>query len=284
MIPGASAQNNTDAAGQNGIRPTEDKGRMRMFDKGKREQRHAKEDATFNKMLLWLAGAVVVELVILLVKQVYVNYLLGVGPAVALMYFFQVYNFLGVALTAAGIVWAVLNRRKGKSITVPCICAAAAAGVWVLSLFSFLLFEVGLNIVMILPALAAVLIVIFFLYQRVFFLNAALCGGGLVAVWLYRQYYSTHPTLITLLFGAGFAALAAALVLTFVLKGKNGRLGGVQVMPADTSYPITWITCGVTALTMALVLALGMTASYYLLFVLAGWVFIQAVFFTVKLM
>ena len=31
-----------------------------MFEKGKREQRHEREDAAFNKMLLWLLGAVVI--------------------------------------------------------------------------------------------------------------------------------------------------------------------------------------------------------------------------------
>ena len=182
-----------------------------MFDKGKREQRHEKEDAAFNKMLLWLAGAVVVELIILLVKQVYVNMLLGPGVATVLMYFFQVFSILGVVLTAGGIAWAVLWNKKGKPVVLPCALTAAAAGLWVLSLFTYQLFDVGLNIVMLLPAVAAVLIVIFFLYQRVFFLNALLCAGGLLALWLHRQYYEAHHTMVTALFIAGFVALAAAL-------------------------------------------------------------------------
>ena len=214
-----------------------------MFDKGKREQRHEKEDAAFNKMLLWLAGAVVVELIILLVKQVYVNMLLGPGVATVLMYFFQVFSILGVVLAAGGIAWAVLWNKKGKPVVLPCALTAAAAGLWVLSLFTYQLFDVGLNIVMLLPAVAAVLIVIFFLYQRVFFLNALLCAGGLLALWLHRQYYEAHHTMVTALFIAGFVALAAALAFTFVLRGRDGKLGGVRVMPADTSYVITWITC-----------------------------------------
>lgn len=285
IFSGASAQNNTDAAGQpEGFGATEDKGRMRMFDKGKREERYEKENAEFNKMLLWLVGAVVVELIILLVKQVYVNMILGVGLATALMYFFQVFAVLGAVLTVAGIVWAVVWHKKGKGIVLPCALTAVAAGLWVLALFTFSMFEVGLNIVMILPAVAAVLIVIFFLYQRVFFLNALVSAGGLVALWLHRQYYSNHPSLIMALFVAGFVALAAVLVLTFVLRAGDGKLGSVRVMPAGTSYVITWITCGVTALTMALTLILGVSAGLYLLFALVGWVFIQAVFFTVKLM
>ena len=179
-----------------------------MFDKGKREQRHEKEDAAFNKMLLWLAGAVVVELIILLVKQVYVNMLLGPGVATVLMYFFQVFSILGVVLAVGGIAWAVLWNKKGKPVVLPCALTAAAAGLWVLSLFTYQLFDVGLNIVMLLPAVAAVLIVIFFLYQRVFFLNALLCAGGLLALWRHRQYYEAHHTMVTALFIAGLQETA----------------------------------------------------------------------------
>ena len=207
-----------------------------MFDKGKREQRHEQEDATFNRMLLWLAGAVVVELLIMLVKQIYVDCWAGVTVANVLQNVFHVFAFLGVALTAAGIVWAVLNYRKGKSPVVPCICAAVAAGLWVLSVLGYNLYEIGMNIMMLLPAVAAVLIVVYFLYQRVFFLNTLLTAGGL------------------------------------------------RVMPADTSYLMTWITCGVTALAMALALALGTAAGFYLLFALVAWEFVQAVFYTVRLM
>ena len=242
-----------------------------MFEKGKREQRRSQEDTTFNKMLLWLAGAVVVELLILLVKQIYVDAWLGFGAAYGLLVFFEVFRFLGAALVIAGAVWAVLWGRSGRSLVLPLACTAGVALVWLVALFAYYLSEVGLSIMMVLPAAGAVLIVVFFLYQRAFFFNAMLAGGGLVAVWMYRQYYWEHPTLIRLSFIAGFVVLAAAAVLAFVL-------------PPDSNYVITWITCAVTAAAMALTLALGGTAAFYLLFVLAGWLFVQAVFFTVKLM
>ena len=47
----------------------------------------------------------------------------------------------------------------------------------------------GVRVLMLFPAGGAVLIVIFFLYQRPFFYNAALTCGGLLAVWLHKQYY-----------------------------------------------------------------------------------------------
>ena len=255
-----------------------------MFEKGKREQRHDKEDATFNKMLLWLAGAVVVELIILLLSRIHVNMLFGVGPQQVLSWFFKVFRFLGVVLAVAGIVWTVLSARKGKSVTLPLSCTGAAVALWAVSVLAYYLFDVGFNIAMLLPAAAAVLIVVFFLYQRVFFYNAMLAGGGLVLLWLYRRYYADRPTMMNAFFIAGFVLLAVALVLSIVLRGCGGKLGGLRVLPDDTSYLLTWITCVVTAAAMALTLVLGMTAAFYLLFLLVGWLFIQAVFFTVKLM
>lgn len=255
-----------------------------MFEKGKREQRRSQEDTTFNKMLLWLAVAVVVELLILLVKQMYVDVWLGFGAAHALLVFFTVFRFVGAALVVAGVVWSVLWGRSGRSLFLPLACTAGAALLWLVSLFAYYLSEVGLNIMMVLPAAGAVLIVIYFLYQRAFFYNAMLAGGGLVAVWMYRQYYWEHPTLIRLSFIAGFVVLAAGAVLAFVLRRNGGKLGGVRVMPPDSNYVITWITCAVTAVAMAVTLAVGGTVAFYLLFVLGGWLFVQAVFFTVKLM
>ena len=44
-----------------------------MTDKERQNQRRRTEDAAFNRMLLWLLGAVVAELIILLVKHFYVD-------------------------------------------------------------------------------------------------------------------------------------------------------------------------------------------------------------------
>ena len=109
-------------------------------------------------------------------------------------------------------------------------------------------------------------------------------AGGLLALWMYRKYYMNHPTLIRLTFAAGLVLLAAGLVLSLLLRRGDGKLGGLRVLPPDTGYLMTWLTCAVTALTMVLTLALGAAVGLYLLFVLVAWVFVQAVFYTVQLM
>lgn len=255
-----------------------------MIDKGKRERRHQEEDTAFNRMLLWLAGTVAVELLILLIKKIYVDFIAGFTLFSVVYHFFRIFSYLGAVLTAAGIVWAVLNHRRKKSATAPCICAAAAAGLWLLSAMGFFLFPEGMDVMLLLPAVAAVLIVVYFLYQRVFFLNALMSAGGLLVLWMYRQYYMERSNMVWLFFAAEFILLAAGLVMSLLLRRNDGKLGGLQVMPPDTDYVMTWITFWVAALAMVLTLALGTAVGLYLLFGLVAWVFIQAVFYTVQLM
>ena len=208
----------------------------------------------------------------------------GGVPAKALLTFFQVFCVAGAVLTAGGIAWVLLSRRAGKGLALPLGVTGVAALLWVISLVSALLYPEGVRILLLLPAAAGVLIVIFFLYQRAFFYNAILTGGGLLALWLYGRYYMYHPRLITACFVGGLVVLAAWAALLFRLKKDDGRLGGLRVLPVDSDYMMGWITCGVTALVMVLGLVLGMAATRYLLYALAGWLFAQAVFFTVKMM
>ena len=232
-----------------------------MFDKGKRARRQNEDDKVFNRMLLWLAGVVVLELLLLLLQKAYVDMAFGAVAAKGLLDFFKIFNIAGVVILAGCAVWAALFARSGKPVALPAALAAAGGVLWVVSLVCRFIYPDGVRILMLFPAGGAVLIIILFLYQRPFFYNAALTCGGLLAVWLHRQYYMNHPRLIT-----------ACIV------------GGLVVLPPESNYFMTWLTCAVTGVVMVLALVLGVSAGQYLLYVLAGWLFAQAVYFTVKMM
>lgn len=255
-----------------------------MFDKGKRARRQNEDDKVFNRMLLWLAAAVAVELLLLLLQKAYVEILFDPMIAKGLLAFFTFFSVAGLVLLAACAAWAFLFARQGKPILLPAILAGVSAVLWAVSMVCRLVYPDGVRILMLFPAGAAVLIIIFFLYQRPFFYNAALTCGGLLAVWLHKQYYMNHPRLITACIVAGVAVLALAAALAFVLRKNDGVLGRFRVLPPGSNYFMTWLTCAVTAAVMVLCLALGAAAGQYLLYVLAGWLFAQAVFFTVKMM
>lgn len=254
-----------------------------MTESQKRLKRRSEEDIAFNRMLLCLLGAVLAEVVILLIKRFYIDYASS-GAAYVLLGFFGIFQFAGLVLTAAGIVWCVLCHRKGKKLGLPVTCTAIVAVLWIITLFTYYLDATGVQFLMILPAVAAVLILIYFLYQRAFFVNAILTGGGMAALWLYRKYYMYHPRAITLCVIAGVVVLILAALLAWKLKKTDGKLGKLRLMPEGSKYVICWLTCAITAIAMILGLLLGDTVAYYLLFVLVGWLFCQAVYFTVKLM
>lgn len=255
-----------------------------MFGKGKRQRQQSQEDKVFNRMLLWLAGAVAAELLLWLLSKVYVDMIFGGSAAMGLLTFFRIFTIAGLVIAAGCAVWAVLWARGGKSVLIPVIAASASAGLWLVSFLCSFVGPEGIGILMMFPAGAAVLIIIFFLYQRPFFYNAILTGGGLLALWLHGKYYMNHPRLITACFVGGIVVLAAAAALAFQLRRKDGRLGKLRILPPDSNYTMTWITCGVTAAAMVAGLGLGVSLSHYLLYVLVGWLFAQAVFFTVKMM
>lgn len=254
-----------------------------MTEKGKRTQRRSEEDIVFNRMLLCLLGVVIAEIAILLVKRFYVD-AVSITVASALLTFFQIYQYAGLILTIAGIVWCILSARGGKKLKTPGICTAVVAVLWVIAVLSYNLFDAGVRILMVLPAVAAVLVLIFFLYQRAFFVNAILTGCGMAALWLERKYYMNHPTAITLCFVAGIVALVLVAVLAWFLRKNGGKLGKLRLMPENSNYTVCWLTCAIIAVAMILGLLLGIGLAKYLIYVLVGWLFCQAVYFTVKMM
>ena len=254
-----------------------------MTEKGKREQRRSDEDAVFNRMLVCLAAAVAVELLILLLRKVYVDMALGTDVVRVLAAIFSVLRFLGPVLIIGGAVWLVYNLRGGRAALAPAVLIAVSAVVWVIAMALYYLFDTGANLLVYLPPAAAVLILIWFLYQRAFFVGAVITGCGAALLWL-RRMSETVSTRKLILFIVGFVLLALAALAAWRLSKTGGKAGSLRLMPADSPYGIIYLTCAVTAAAMLLGLLLGPTASFYLVLVLVAWLFVQAVYFTVKLM
>lgn len=258
-----------------------------MTDKERRQQRRSAEDAAFNKMLCWLIGAVAAEAVVLFVKRFYIDMTgraTDIAIATGLLHFFRVFVYAGLALTVLGVIWCVLTAKNHKKLRLPIACTAVVCFLWVLSVMTYFLDAVGVKAMMVLPAVAGILILIYFLYQRAFFVNTILTGCGMAALWAFRQFYSTHPNAVTLAFVLGWAGLAAIAVVTWLVKKNGGKLGKLRLVTDQKSYFVCWLTCAVILAATVLGFILGAGAAYYLIYVLVGWLFCLAVYFTVKLM
>lgn len=138
----------------------------------------------------------------------------------------------------------------------------------------------------ILVPVVAVLAMVYYLFQRDFFCIALISACGILSLQLYRKMFLLHPRLIRCGFALGFVLLAAAIVLLILLqRGKRPLpLHVDRLIPKDANYPLLYATCGLNGALLALTLAFGSSAAYYLLFVLVGWLFITAVYYIVKLM
>lgn len=175
---------------------------------------------------------------------------------------------------------AILNR-----ILILFVCAVAVEAI-LLILNHFIPDSAVIHWLTILVPLAAVLAMVYYLFQRDFFCIALISAGGIFSLQLYRKLFFTHPFRIRCGFVLGFVLLAAAAVLFILFQCKKSALPSQvqRFLSKDTNYPLLYITCALNAVLLALTLVLGGTAAYYLLFVLVGWLFVMAVYYVVKLM
>lgn len=255
-----------------------------MTDKEKRHDRQRAEDAVFNRMLLCLLGVIIAEAVILLVKRFYIDVTgseLSMSVAVALANVFSVFIYAGLILTVLGVVWCVCRYKKNQPIRLPVVCTVVVACLWIITVFAYCFYDVGVKLLVALPFAAAVLILIYFLYQRAFFVSTVLTGFGMVGLWCLRQSYGT---LVKAGFVAGWIVLAAVAVLAWLLKKNGGKLGKLKLVSDPKSYMSCWITCAVVFAATLVGFVLGAGVAYYLLYVLVAWLFCMAVYFTVKMM
>lgn len=139
------------------------------------------------------------------------------------------------------------------------------------------------------PAVA-VLAVIYYLFQHDFFCISVISACGVLCLQLYRKMFYTHHTMLHAGFVMAFLLLAAAVVVLILLKNEKLKLpAGLDklihiLIPKESSFALLYATCVLVAALLALTLILGGTIAYYLMFVLAGWLFIMAVYYIVKLM
>ena len=258
-----------------------------MSEQGKRLQKRKEEDAAFNKMLLWLAGSVVLEGITLLLRRFYMDFSytdFGLAVAQGLDSFFGVFRFLGAVLFLAGCVWTALWVRGGKKKLLPCVCSGVVLWLWIASVLCYGLNETGMTLLCALPVAVAVLSAIFFLYQREFFFNGMFVAVGMAALWVFRQIYTNHAALTYVGFALVWVFLAVMAAAAFRLSRKDGRLGSLRLVSAGASYLPIYLTCGVVAAALLAALLIGIASAYYAIFALVGWLFCLAVYYTVKLM
>lgn len=246
--------------------------------------RKQREDRALNRVLLWFGGAVILEFFLLLLNR-FGTHTAGILTTMKRGVTHALWIVGGVCLVLAVVcvlLWVAARRRKGKtffpglgaiSFGSLALCAAVAA-IWK---------EIGIQFLYVCVPVVAVLALVYYLYQREFFLVALQGGLVLFAMWTYRKLYLDRA-LVYGVFAAVAALTVAFLVFTWVLQKHKGRLGKVRVLSKRAGYLPIYLAGAFTLVCLAVTLALGATAAYVCIIATVAGLFGVAVYYTVRLM
>ena len=253
------------------------------MDKKQREARRHQEDVALTRALLWIAAAVVLEGLLVLVNRFYINYYLDeIEIVVVLQSVLKVVRIAGVAAAAVGVVVAVLQALKSKKAVLPLLVAVAGGALAICSHVVLKYKATGMSMLFWLVVAWAVLAVVYYIYQKEFFLSAAATGMSVLALWFVRYAGGASYEVALIL-----VAIILVLAITLFLKKNDGVLPlktDVHFLPAGCSYGVVLASCLVSAAVVIAALAVGAAAAYYLIFVMLAWIFALFVYYTVKMM
>ena len=261
-------------------------GEWKSMDKNLREERRRQEDKAFNRGLLWVGGAIVLELLMLLVNRYYIHfYVSEVTQATIALNTLTWVRIGGLVAGVLCLVWAAVQFWKGGKFGLPTVLALVCGALVICAHVSLTFQEPGVQMLFLLVPAWAGLALVYYLYQREFFLAASASGLTILGLWFVRY----RDGAFGLEAGLVLAGLVVILAGTLWLKRGGGvvrRSGGqeVRVLSKNANYWPAVISCLAGLAVMAVSLAVGASAAYYLIFVMIAWLFGLLVYYTVKLM
>ena len=256
------------------------------MDYNEREARRRQEDRDLNRALIWVGAAIVLEFLLVLVNKYYINYRTtteSINLAVAFHSGLQVLRLISLVAMVACLVWSLVRMQRGNKAALS-LSLTAGAAVLLLCCHVVLTFQdAGVRMMFWLVPAWAALALVYYLYQREFFLGALVSGLGILGLWFVRHAGSASIyTVVTI------AAIVLLIGIIVWMQRHQGRLvireGVGRVLPPEAGYALIYLSCGVNLAAIAAAIALGGAVAYYLLFVMVAWLFAQLVYYTVKMM
>ena len=255
------------------------------MDYNEREARRRQEDRDLNRALIWVGAAIVLEFLLVLVNKYYINFRTtteSINLALAINAALQGLRWVSLAALAACLVWAFLRMNKGEKAALPLALTAASGALFLCAQVILGFRDSGVRMLFWLVPAWAALALVYYLYQREFFLAALVSGLGVLGLWFVRHAGAVSPYTIA-------AVVAIVLVAGAMLwmKSHQGRLivkEGIKRVLPEAGYALMFASCVVSLAAIAAAVALGSAVSYYLLFAMVAWLFALLVYYTVKMM
>ena len=256
----------------------------------KKIAKEQRESMALHRALLWFGGAIVLEALLLLLNRYYVHYRVGesneIYIALAISKALPFVCGLFVACTAGFTVWVAKRLQSGKDSLVPGVLMIGFALISLCAFAATLFYASGIKLCLVVVPAICVLGMIYYLYQKEFFLVCVINAAGILALWSIRAFGMGLK--LYLLIAAALVVILLCVALTVALQTRQGVLTvmgqRVRVFSKSSSYVPLYLSAALSAAAMAAGLIFGVTVAYYAIFVLAALLFILAVYYTVKLM
>lgn len=261
------------------------------MDKNKKMTKAAREKAeeeALNRILCWVAGGSVLEFLLLLLNRYYYRakvseYAIMTALDVAV----KILAVAGLLCAGAAFYWWNGAKKAKKSTALPAVLSFFMLGVSAGCFAAWFFYGSGIQLMYVAVPVVVALAVIYYLYQREFFLIACESALALLIVWICSKGVGGQYAMIAYACVAlGALAVVAAAWLCRKAQMENGKLeiGGkdVRLFAKDANYALLYL--GAIILLLVLILAAIGVSQMALYAVTVAWLLIAAVYYTVKLM
>lgn len=251
-----------------------------------------REEYATNRILVVFTYAFLLILGLMLAYRGYMS----VSTMFVTQKILYVFAGIGAVGTVAGLAWGIFGKKRELKVINGWSVALGSLIVAICAIFGAVATSSGVRMMYVFVPIVSVIILIYFLYPRDFFAISVVCACTAVLLWFISRsvadgFVWTRGIRVNLVFIGMIVALvllaAYALAVRFVAK-RDGmlKLGGktVELVPPSTKYLLSYLTAAVSAACILVGYICGAAVAYYLVFAAVAYLFILAVYYTVKML
>lgn len=246
---------------------------------------YKKKDYVTNKLLLVFTLAFALLLLLMNIGRMMKSTATFMGAYTAV----RVIAVCAIAVTVIGIVMMISEHSKkldvkysllsGKNVTMCALFVAVCT-----SALSIVFSQSMLMLLYIFVPAVVVLYIIFYSYQREFFMIALSCIVGGIGIWLLGSDLVNSSDMLAIIGAAAIVVLCAAFTIWAQIGGGKIKLFGRELAPfkSDARYGIVYLTF-VLVLALLAAALLAADLAIYFVFGLIAYIVLIGVYYTVKL-
>lgn len=263
------------------------------MNKKQQEEQRRQEDLALMQGLLWVAGAVVLEVLLFFINRYAFDFdatMQGVTLAETVRGLLGVMRWAGLAAFVGGGIMLGLKLNKGGKTVWAAVAAVVGVVILTCAHVALKYQSTGMRMLYLLVPVLGGLALSYFIYQRDFFLAALPGVAAVLGLWFVRVSGVGLEALVTML------VCVVVLIAALKLKKDGGvlKLGekSLRILPEKADCAVVLIS-GVIAVAvqavaavavLAVSAAVGSALAYYLIFAMGAWLFALLVYHTVKML